>query len=404
MSTKKGFWRWALVSATVAVLAGPANAFLINDPPSVTTNTTAGLVVFPKLVVDTSAGLDTHVQLTNTANFLTKVLCFYVNANGHCSNDPTQVCTQENFREVCPAGGLCIDGWQETDFLLTLTKRQPVSWNASSGNRLLAGDLTNQFPLPPVTGDPAEQTNQGSLVPPVPEDPFIGELRCIQVDISSEDPIDRNDLKGEASIISVTLENGQRVDVSKYNAIGIPAIEGAQDGNPNVLNIGGPEAEYNACPNIWTINHFFDNATVTTHNGTVEGTVTSRLTVVPCSADFLLQTQNLASATLQFLIYNEFEQRFSTSIRITCFKDVQLSDIDTRPGNNGENMFSIFSAGVQGTLTGQSRMRSVAGPNSANGVLAVLEEFHSVGGDTWRAAANIQHQGTREQGDVITIP
>ncbi len=89
--------------------------------------------------------------------------------------------------------------------------------------------------------------------------------------MASELPTDRNDLKGEATIIT---SQGAFMDASKYNAIGIPAIEGAQDGNPNSLNLGGPEAEYRGCPNILTLNHFFDGANVVTHGHTVVGRVT----------------------------------------------------------------------------------------------------------------------------------
>jgi hypothetical protein len=423
MVMKMGIWRWTLASAVVVFLTGTASAILISDPPGVTTNDPSAIVVYPKIRVDIdgNSGTDTVVELTNTSEFLTRVKCFYVNANGHCSNSPDTICTQEGFRTECPPGGLCTEGWQENDFVLTLTKRQPLSWSASDGLSNLP--LADQ----PGQGNPP-QFNEGSI-PPVAENPFRGELRCIQLDVATELPSDRNDLKGEATIITTS---GTFVDARKYTAIGIPAIEGAQDGDPNTLNLGGPEPEYRACPNILTMNHFFDNANVVTHGDAVEGRVTSELTVVPCAADFLNQDLNLASATLQFLIFNEFEQRFSTSTRVTCFKETQLSDIDTRPGEDG-NAFSIFAAGVQGTLTGQSRIRPVAGPNqdgyAGRTVLAILEESWSSGycgttttelcrsdadctsPDTCNqpgvstAAANIQRENsTREQGDRIRTP
>jgi len=397
MSTKKGFWRWALVMAAVMIVSGPAGAGLINDPPSVTTNTSAGLVVYPKIVVDPANGIDTHVQLTNVENILTRAHCFYVNANGHCSNNPNLICNEENFLTVCPTPGVCVPGWQETDFRLTLTKRQPISWNASDGR--------TQFPLPPVPGESdTAQSNKDSLIPPVPEIPFIGELRCVEVspDPLSGEPIARNDLKGEATIVTAEAD---ALDASKYTAIGIPAIDGAQDGDPGTLNLGGPAAEYNGCPNILTLDHFFWMAEVRTHRGSVGADVFSRLTVVPCAADYLNQIG--AEATLQFLIYNEFEQRFSTSTKIDCYKDVAIADIDTRVGPSG-NDSSIFAVGVQGTLTGQTRIRSVAGSSedgyAGKGVLALLQE-------TWVSLqgvrsdmANVQYQGTRDEGDQVLIP
>jgi len=51
----------------------------------------------------------------------------------------------------------------------------------------------------------------------------------------------------------------------------------------------------------------------------------SDLILVPCSEDLLLQTPT--STGVQFLITNEFEQPFSTSVGITCFDRRHLSDI-----------------------------------------------------------------------------
>jgi hypothetical protein len=468
MSTKMGIWRGALAGAVVLLAVGTASARVI-DPTGVTTNESAAIVLYPKIKVDLNtcvagtcslngascqtnddcqdpavAGVDTLIQLTNTSEFLTKVHCFYTNTNSHCSNAPSTICTDANFRSVCPAGGLCVPGWQETDFRLTLTKRQPISWSVNQG-----------LPSLPLASTPGQGTppqfNEGSI-PPVLEVPFTGELICIQVDVNTELPTDRNDLKGEASIVKTV---GTRIDDAKYNAIGIKAIEGRQDGNPGVLNIGGPEAEYGVinenvdppftgCPNVLTVNHFFDGANVITHQGALGAPVHTDLTIVPCQRDYLTQTANQPGATVQFLIYNEFEQRFSTSTRVDCYKEVPLSDIDTRPGPDG-NASSIFSVGVQGTLTGMSRLRSVSGPNvdgyDGRAILALVGENWGAGicgplpgssaGGTMQiepsiqlcttdadcdsgevcvnpfvstADANVQFQGSRPQGDRILIP
>jgi hypothetical protein len=418
MSTKMGFWRWALASAAILIATGTAGARVIS-PTGVTTDQPAGIVLYPKLKVDLNtctagfcsltptvacttntdcqpacvsgtcnlsgtmcasasdcpgAAVDTIVQLTNTSEFLTKVHCFYTNTNSHCSNAPTTICTDENFRSVCPLGGQCIQGWQETDFRLTLTKRQPISWSVNEG--------LSSLPLATTPGQ-SNQFNEGNI-PAAPEVPFTGELLCVEVDTTSENPIDRNDYKGEASTIKTVLS---QIDANKYNAIGFRAIEGAPHDNPGVLNIGGPDAQYGAfdldagrvvgCPNVITLNHFFDGAGVVTHNNSVFGTVHSDLTLVPCQRDYLNQTANGVNTTVQFLIFNEFEQRFSTSTKLNCYKEVHLSDIDTLPGAPGDQ-FSIFSAGVQGSLTGMSRLRSVAGPNvdgyDGRGILALLSE------------------------------
>ena len=53
-------------------------------------------------------------------------------------------------------------------------------------------------------------------------------------------------------------------------------------------------------------------------------------------------------------MYNEFEQRLSTSRRVDCLLDTPISRIDTsQPAN------SIFSVNVGGTITGQARIRGI---------------------------------------------
>src|SRR5262245_28431547 len=501
MSTKMGFWRWALASVAILIATGTAGARVI-DPTGVTTGEPAGIVLYPRLKVDLNtcvpknfgtfpgtcsltpnvsceddddcqpqclpgnhcnltgtacfvdsdcpgAAEDTIVQLTNTSEFLTKVVCFYTNTNSHCSNAPDRICTDANFRDVCPRGGLCRQDWVETDFHLTLTKRQPISWSVNDG--LSSLPLANR----PGQGTPP-QFNQGNI-PPVGEVPFTGELICVEVDSATELPIDRNDYKGEATITTTVLAN---IDANKYNAIGIKAIEGRQTDPPGVLNIGGPDAEYGVfnetvdpprfggCPNVLTLNHFFDGANVITHDNEVQGEVNSVLTIVPCQRDYLTQTFNGPDITVQFLVFNEFEQRFSTSTKVSCYKEVRLSDIgDALQPGPPNDQFSIFNVGVEGTLTGMSRLRSVAGPNldgyDGRTILALLTENWAAGhceglmtegsdGKENRVdvtlcttdqdcmdqragtecvnpfiktdAVNVQIQGSRLQGDRISIP
>jgi hypothetical protein len=305
-----------------------------------------------------------------------------------------------------------LPGWQETDFQFRLTPKQPIEFTAGRG--LLDLPLSEQ----PTNG----QFNSGSILP-VPEDPFIGELKCIEVD-EDEKPSDRNDLKGEATIEDVSAPKGgdPSVDIRGYNAIGIQAIEGANDGD-DTLVIGD---EYNACPNILIVDHFFDDA----KEPVLDAYVRTHLTLVPCSEDFNLQLP--ITTVVQFLVFNEFEQRFSTSRSVTCFSEIVLSDIDTRPGPDGDRQ-SIFNVNVQGTLTGQTLVRGVADADTTHGhgLLAVLEEFHCsaagtmklTGGlnnhensidascgtknpwsDSFSAAFVPQKRGTRTQRDYVFLP
>jgi hypothetical protein len=364
---------------------------------AVTTTNPAGLVIFPKLLVDLDTGSDTILQLSNTSDQLIRVRCYLVNANSHCSNDPTEVCSTD---EDC-GGGFCLAGWNETDFRFTLTKFQPIAWRLSDG-------LQN-FPLDGLQHTTQDgQFNADSNIPPAPEDPFTGELKCFQVD-EGDNPVARNDLKGEATLFE---NNPEIFDVAKYNAVGLKSTE-VNDGN-DTLCLGGteatedcPEPEYAGCPNVLILNHFFDNAP-NPSNGLV--TLTN-LTLVPCSEDFL--TQTVFKITVQMLIFNEFEQRLSTSRRISCLEEFLLSNIDTRE-TPADNASSIFNIAVQGTLAGQTRLRSVQTTDTIHGtgIVGVATEGYytffapgdPIGDFVASDAFNIHEAGVRTQGDVIRAP
>jgi len=409
MSTMMGNMRRAiltgLIAGAVAAVGavGVAGADVASDKPG-------AILIWPKIVVDTNgdfgAETDTEIQITNTSNSVIAARCWIVNATSHCSNAPDEACLEN---DDCSPGGVCLAQWSDVDFRMTLTKRQPVTWNASEG--------LPSFPCSGIAGDncPFGQSNRSSdgspsFVPPVQEDPFFGEMKCVQVDPNDfrpsrgADPANNfgGDLKGEGTILQLEArdtggDDTDLLDAMKYSAIGLQAT--AVNDRNDILRIGGPDPEYNSCPNVLIMNHFFDDAFVESHARRLDAPVVSHLTVVPCSEDFLLQENNLGGAVMQFLVYNEFEQRFSTSTSFECWREVQLSDIDTRPGPFG-NAQSIFNVGVQGTLTGQSRIRPVAGPDRANGILGILEEFwacdpnsHPFG--TCSTASNLHFAGQR---------
>jgi hypothetical protein len=234
-------------------------------------------------------------------------------------------------------------------------------------------------------------------IPPSIEDPMIGELKCVEVG-DDEFPVDQNDLKGEATIEYFDPTEPE-VDIQGYNAIGIQTIPGAVTAGSNTLILG---QEYNACPSSLILDHFFDDAPV------VNGQVRTWLTLVPCSEDFVNQT--CVTTVVQYLVYNEFEQRFSTSRSLTCFSELQISDIDTRLGDDPPNNFaSIFNIGVEGTLTGQTIIRGVADSDTTktpgHGLLGVVHEFHALDGSSpiYSAAYMLDMRGTRTQNDVIQL-
>lgn len=354
----------------------------------------AAIVVWPKIVVDEENGVDTLIQLSN-ANQDQRVAahCFYVNANYHCSNTG-EVCVP-GTPEACLEGGVtgsCIPGWIEIDFRVLLTGDQPLAWQASEGLR------GSDFPCP-SGGLCAKggQSNAGSRVPPVPETPFIGELKCVQVDTGEFRPINANDLEGNATI--ERTEFGP--DPAKYNAVGLRTEDDGPNDDGNLL-IGGPDAEYEACAASLVVNHLFDGAEdPITSGGPNPALARSELTIVPCSQDFI--TQVLTPVTAQFLVYNEFEQRFSTSRQVRCLLDSQLSLIDTSQPDR-----SIFNAGVTGTVAGSTRITGVNGGliasmiyNAGTGPEAPPGE-RAEGG----AAYNVHQQGEQPDDveDVIRIP
>jgi hypothetical protein len=215
----------------------------------------------------------------------------------------------------------------------------------------------------------------------VSDNPFLGELKCVAVD-DADHPTDRNVLVGSA----ITEEGCECLDVTRYNAIGIQAIQGANNGD-NTLVLGD---EYEACPNTLILNHFFDGAADPTTGETVVG----NLTLVPCSENFVRQDNDLTLIVAQFLVFNEFEQRFSTSTRVQCYASMPLSNIDTTQAER-----SIFSVGVAGTLTGQTRIQGVS-TGGGHGLLGVYFDLHGV----QSTAANLHFQGITDQPDFIYLP
>ncbi|MBI3786532.1 MAG: hypothetical protein HY270_24345 [Deltaproteobacteria bacterium] len=413
MTAKK--WGGMLCSlvAACALLGSVSEA---HAAATVASDASGAIIIFPKIIVDTSGRLgprrDTQIELTNTSNSVIAARCYWVEATSHCSNAPSTPCTLEretnSDTRVCPTGGTCVAQWNEHDFRFTLTKRQPIAFSAGAG--------LPDFPLSESRGLGGQTNNNSdgspSAIPPVVDDPFFGELKCVEVDPTDFLPSigfnpgnnGAGDLAGHATIVTV---NDSKVDARKYNGIVLQSTT-INDRN-DTLQIGGPNAEYAGCPNILILDHFFDNALVGSHkvagSFNVQDQVATDLTVIPCSEDFRLQENNLGGAVLQFLVFNEFEQRFSASTSFTCFKEIQLSDIDTRIGPN-DNTKSIFNVNVQGTLSGQTRIRSVINGDEANGVLGIAERFFDCSSgpsDTCSSAEDLHWTGTRTQGDQIIL-
>lgn len=350
----------------------------------VTTERASSILIFPRVLSD-AAGLqtgdpvDTIIQISNTGNSMVFAHCYYVNSS---PADPTQ-----------PPGVFNPPQWQEVDFDIRLTKQQPTHWIVSQGRR----------------DDPSDRgcsrTNRAcndagfdpGLIPPVP-DPFVGELKCIEVDPAGA-PINGNHLKGEATL--VTPEG----DASKYSAIGILGLNTAVSSNdgdgylclgnaPAEVCPGG--AEYNACPQMVVLNTFAEGASdpVVEAFGNGPSRVFTELSLVPCSQDF--ENQVPASVVVQFKIINEFEELFSASTTVTCWSSFRLAEVAR-----------VFEVGFVGSRFVQVLMH--AATPEYPGFIGVAEEFHvqpAVAPGEFRVARgalNLLVEGERPNGDVIRL-
>jgi len=403
---------WTVALATLLVAAGvqSARADVASDLP-------AAQLVYPRIVVNSAIpagyGTDTLIRLTNTSPIPVNLKCFYVNANGHCSKN-NKVCGGTSGYTCTTDDGSCTPGWMETDFHINLTSYQPLEWSASEG--LSSGPIPYGVCLnnPLFTcGTNAEcdyygiggfcsaalaGTNAGTRIPPVSEDPYNGSLRCFAVSPETGNPVVRNDLKGEAVVLAGNLVASP--DMNSYNAIGIQAKGsfGADLGDGPTYRMGpGDGGEYNACPTVAILNHFFQDAPDTLP---APGVVATRITIVPCSDDYLHQVGG--SAVMQYLVFNEFEQRFSTSRTVNCYQEIELCNIDTPTCSR-----SIFNINVAGTVVGQTRINAIPltnAPNLPSRMLVLATEKHTNSYGPHTAAFNVHFAGTSDTADTLTIP
>jgi hypothetical protein len=338
-----------LKNARLALCAGiAAAAFTVVGSAHAQTSSdeSAAILVWPRVVYDSQGVLfgvptDTLLNISSTATgSLKQAHCYMVNATSHCSNNG-QACLTSS---TCD-GGTCEPRWNEIDFNIFITQEQPLGWLASEGMSHSSIPIGNQG-AGRCSNDPGRicisnaqcpggtcqigphggQSNIGTGIPPVPEDPFIGAITCIQYDPTQNPPIPdqsttTNALIGEATIFRA--DDSDIIDSAKYNAVGFLAEQVSVDGN--TLRLGGNaiSPNYAGCAGSLILNHYFDGATdpMSTGGGTNSnnGETATQLTLVPCGNNFLARQPG--SAIAQFLVFNEFEQRFSASTKVDCVYD-----------------------------------------------------------------------------------
>ncbi|MGD9764231.1 MAG: hypothetical protein AB7V27_10995 [Candidatus Binatia bacterium] len=188
------------------------------------------------------------------------------------------------------------------NFHIYLTPNQPFSWLASQGSRGVG--LTA---VPPLQG--------------------TGELKCIVQ--TEEEPVDRhNALQGRAAVFGA---DGQTIG---YSAVGFLRLT---DGlATNVISLDG--ATYTQCPDE---QHFLFLSSETGQPQTE-----SEIILAPCTED--LENIVPTGTNVQFVVVNEFEQRFSASTNVNCYARLRLRQIS-----------HAFTRDVLGSQTGHIVVKGV---------------------------------------------
>jgi hypothetical protein len=340
----------------------------------------AAIVVYP--VVRVGADTDTLIQLSNAGSEPIDAECFYQFTEPTCIGGlPGQSCTVEP--NTC--SGDCVARQRRIPFPVRLTARQPLAWNARVGLAELPLDGETRIGT-------AGQSNKGTRIPPLAGG-IDATLRCVVVDGVRREPQATNALVGQATI---TRGTGADRDATMYRAIGLAASVDPGNGDDEVM-LGGAQAEYAACPTIHTLEHYFSGSQLTFGNGeglpggTTSATIETDLVFTSCSSRPDVQAGTVA----QFLVYNEFGQRFSTSRPITDRVTIPIANIDTSDAAR-----SIFSVNVNGTLAGQTQ---VVGVGDGLHLLA-FEKHRDPSTDAVHAAAlEVHHTGARASADRIVL-
>jgi len=270
----------------------------------------SALLIYPYIVAD---GVnDTRIELLNLSRLPRTLHCFFVDGDT-CSG---------------------------TNFYMSLTPNQPISWLASQGtvnNKTFSA-------APPFFG--------------------TGELKCL-VEPPLPDVEQHNTVQGRAIVFG---SDGQTVG---YSAVGFQRLSPGEVTDDVTLSLDG--SEYAQCPDELRFAFLASNA----------GSQ-SEIILVPCSQDLLnvIPTRT----TVQFKLINEFEQVLSASLIIECFEQRRLEEIS-----------NVFREENLGTVTGQVVVRGVQVP-----LLGMIIDRFSVGANAATAANEPFLRGGRSA--TVSLP
>jgi hypothetical protein len=375
-----------VVLAAMALWGTQAQADVSSDKPG-------SVVLWPKVIADGTR--DTLITLTNTRNESAYAHCEYVQALGLCSVTGS-FCSVPNAAPGSPgaceaiSGNVCTQQWQSADFDVALTRQQPTIWRVSTGrvdNPFLPADGACDLIVPGNPGDATRESCPGLFligqVPPAPDQPFRGQLTCIQVNVDGS-ANGSNGLKGEA-----TIETLGSTQISTYNSINVEAIEGG--GVDGLVRLDG--VEYSACPPAVEVSHYSQGAPDLVASeidvatcGATGCPVETEITVVPCRADYLLENAARWATDIEYT--NEFEQTLSIETTFECWANFDLRDLGFAPASASGSQFQrtrLLPTGSGRCILGdvntpcstdtQCGTGGVCGP--VTGILAIVEEFHN---------------------------
>lgn len=291
---RRAWIRIACIAFAAVCWAGVASA---NSPAQ---RVPSAILMYPNIVAE--GEFDTRVMMVNLSSRDQAVKCHYL---------PT---------------GSCLG----TDFFVSLTPNQPVSWLARSGS---------------IGGQPGLQR---LAIPP-----FFGEgsLKCVVIPGEGGDE-HQNAIQGRATVF------GPDGYTESIGAIGIERLTPGEFSN--VLELDG--VTYAQCPDEY---HF-------TFLSSEPGNPNTESELILSTCDEDLENLITRNVVVQFQIINEFEQFLSASTSVRCHSRQVLSQIN-----------SVFTRDTLGTPTGQLIVRGVQGP-----VIAVLVDKFETAGGAAAAAGN----------------